>query len=1002
MHMTFQQGNDEISKLCEYFALNRDSFRSPAIKEAHVRQSLIDPLFEALGWDMANKGLAAPQYREVITEDSLEIEGHQKSPDYSFRIGPQSKFFVEAKKCRSDLFLDQAPAYQLRRYGWSAKVSLSILTDFEELGVYDCSIRPRPSDKASFARVKYVRFEEYPARWREIWDLFSREAVWSGAYDNYAGSKRKRGTSEVDSEFLKEIESWRELLAKNIALRNANLPLEDLNASVQLIIDRIVFLRIAEDRGIEPYEQLLKLCERSGIYGRFIKDLCLRADQKYNSGLFHFHNEKGVFDAPDITTPKLRIDDKTIQTIIQSLYFIHGSPYHFGVMPVEILGTVYERFLGKVIRLTSSHQAKIDEKPEVRKAGGVYYTPEYVVDFIVKETIGKDLSEKTIGSVRGNTRKAPLRILDMACGSGSFLINAYQTLLDFYFDVYSRDSIRPNKAFYKDSKTGQMRLSIEEKKRILIDHIYGVDIDPQAVEVSKLSLLLKVLEGETTQTFDQQMRLFQERALPNLSKNIKCGNSIIGTDFSLSLEDLGQIHAFDWRTGFPEVFREKHDGFDVIVGNPPWGAILSEPELAYLREKHHKIVIRMIDSFMYFADKAISLIRPSGRFGMILPDVLLYQTDNERLRRKLVDETCLHRICNMGNVFDQVVRPACVVVLSKNLAKNNDVFVADFTGCDNISRKHRLSDASQYSNVKQSDIGKLPGTVFATANLNQYLIWDLIRKVPNSLLAEVVDGDGIQRGVSPDLKESFIVDSQTATKCHLEKDKLRPVLTGGKHVKEFCIEYPDLLLIYTSRQDDFSKLPNIRAFIDQHREQITCKEVLQKKHSIYSLHRAREEKIFTKPSKLLGVITEDEIVLALDTKQTFATDGLYLFSVRPEWDAKYVMGILNSKLFKLIYRLLSLEKGRALAQVKPTVLENLPIRTIDSSDQIEIKTQSMLIGIVDKLMDAGRLMHNASSEQEKQKLADTILAAKDQLDRYVYELYGISEKHIRIIKDAVG
>jgi len=1002
MDMTFQQGKEQISRLCQYFALNRDSFVSPAIKEAHVRQSLIDPLFEALGWDIANKGLVAPQYREVVPEDSLEIEGHQKSPDYSFRIGPQPKFFAEAKKCGIDLFSDQGPAYQLRRYGWSAKVSFSILTDFEEFGVYDCTIRPRPSDKASFARIKYVRFEEYPERWKEIWDLFSREAVWSGAYDNFAGSKRKRGTSEVDSEFLKEIESWRELLAKNIALRNANLPLEDLNAAVQLIIDRIVFLRIAEDRGIEQYEQLLKLCERPEIYSRFTKDLCLRADQKYNSGLFHFHNEKGVFEAPDITTPKLKIDDKTIQTIIHSLYFVHGSPYHFGVMPVEILGTVYERFLGKVIRLTSSHQAKIEEKPEVRKAGGVYYTPEYVVDFIVKETIGKDLSLKSIGSVRGNSKKAPLRILDMACGSGSFLINAYQTLLDYFLSVYSRDGIRPSKAFYKDSKTGQIRLSIEEKKRILIDHIYGVDIDPQAVEVTKLSLLLKVLEGETTQTFDQQMRLFQERALPNLSKNIKCGNSIIGIDFSLSLEDLGQIHAFDWRSGFPEVFAQKDEGFDVVVGNPPWGAALSEAELAYLRETHHDIVVRMIDSFMYFANKAISLIRPSGRFGMILPDVLLYQTDNERLRRKLVDETCLHRICNMGNVFDQVVRPASVVVFSKTITKKNDVLVADFTSCDSISKRHHLSDSSWYSTVKQSDISKLPGTVFATSNISQYLIWDIIKKVPNCSLAEVVDGDGIQRGVSPDLKEAFLVDSKTATKWHLEKEKLRQVLTGGRHVKEFYIEYPDLILIYTSRQDDFSKLPNIRAFVDQYREQITCKEVLQKKHSIYSLHRAREEKIFTKPSKLLGVITEDEIVLALDTKKTFATDGLYVFSVKAEWDARYVMGILNSKLFKLIYRLLSLEKGRALAQVKPTILENLPIRKIDSSNQEEMGIQLKLIKTVDTLMDAGQLMQNVESEHERQRLADSILAAKDQLDRHVYDLYGVSEKNIRIIKDAVG
>ena len=1002
MEMTYQQSKDEIAKLCTYFALNRSSFLSPAIKEAHVRQSLIDPLFGALGWDIANKAMVAPQYREVIPEDSLEIEGHQKSPDYAFRIGPQPKFFAEAKKCGIDLFSDQAPAYQLRRYGWSAKVPLSILTDFEEMAVYDCSIRPRPSDKASFARIMYFKFEEYPKHWKEIWDIFSREAVWSGAYDNYSSSKRKRGTSEVDSEFLKEIEQWRELLAKNIALRNESLPLEDLNSAVQLIIDRIVFLRIAEDRGIEPYQQLLKLCEHQDSYGRFIKELCFRADQKYNSGLFHFRHEKGLVEAPDITTPKLRIDDKVFHSIIQNLYFEHGSPYHFGVMPAEILGTVYERFLGKVIRLTSNHQAKIEEKPEVRKAGGVYYTPEYVVDYIIQETVGRELTEKAFALIKGNGRKLPIRILDMACGSGSFLINAYQKLLNYYLDTYSKNGSRLDKVAYKDSKTGEIRLSIEEKKRILTNHIYGVDIDPQAVEVAKLSLLLKVLEGETTQTFDQQMRLFQERALPNLSRNIRCGNSIIGTDFSLSLEDLGAVHAFDWSSAFPEILGEDNGGFDIIVGNPPWGAILSEAELGYLRANHQEIVVRMIDSFMYFTNKAIRLLRASGRFGMILPDVLLYQTDNQKLRRKLVKEVSLQRICNMGNVFDQVVRPACIVTLSKDAPKNSVVKIADFSNYEGALKRRSLSDVSLYSNVKQSDIGRLPGTVFATANLKQYLLWDHIQKAPNCSLAKVVDEDGIQRGVSPDLKEAFLVDSKTAGKWHLEKSNLRPAITGGKHVKAFTIGYPDLLLIYTSRKDDISKLPNIRGYIDQFRNEITCKEVLQNKHSIYSLHRAREEKIFTKESKLVGVITEDEIVVAMDKKQTFATDGLYVFGVRPEWDAMYIMGILNSKLFKLIYRLLSLEKGRVLAQVKPAILDNLPIRTIDIKKEGDLEKQSTIIRKVQIIMNAEQLMLDAKSEMEKQKLTESIIVAKSQLDRLIYELYGVSEVYVKMINDAVG
>ena len=311
-----------------------------------------------------------------------------------FALARLAKFYAEAKKCGVNISADPGPAYQLRRYGWSAKLALSILTDFEELAVYDCTIRPKQSDKASHARVLYFGYQEYPDRWRELWDLFSREAVWSGAFDQYAASKRKRGTSEVDAEFLKEIEGWRDALARNIALRNEDLSSDDLNAAVQSTIDRVVFLRMAEDRRLEPYEQLLKLCEQDDIYPRFMRDLCRKADDKYNSGLFHFHKEQDTDEDPDRITPKLTVDDKVFKPILQSLYFAHGSPYHFGVLPVEILGTVYERFLGKVIRLTAGHQAKVEEKPEVRKAGGVYYTPAYIVDYIVEQTVGRQIEGK--------------------------------------------------------------------------------------------------------------------------------------------------------------------------------------------------------------------------------------------------------------------------------------------------------------------------------------------------------------------------------------------------------------------------------------------------------------------------------------------------------------------------------------------------------------------------------------------------------------------------------
>ncbi len=501
--------------------------------ETQLRREFLDPFFAALGWDVVNNQGYAEAYKDVIHEDALKIGGATKAPDYCFRIGGVKKFFVEAKKPSVNLKEDVSPAFQLRRYAWSAKLPLSILTHFQEFAVYDCRIKPSQTDKASTGRVLYLTYKDYPDRWDELVAIFSREDLLKGSFDKYAeSSKLKRGTATVDDAFLSEIEDWREMLARNIALRNADLTQRELNFAVQRTIDRIVFLRICEDRGIEEYGKLQMQLNGTNVYRRLVQ-LFSQADDRYNSGLFHFQRERDRNEEPDKLTPSISIEDKPLKDIIRRLYYPE-SPYEFSVLSADILDQVYEQFLGKVIRLTAGHQARVDEKPEVRKAGGVYYTPKYIVDYIVKNTVGK-LTEG-----RKPKEVERLKILDPACGSGSFLLGAYQYLLDWHLKWYIENE--PEKwakakqsAIYQgpspDARTPNWHLTTAEKKRILLNNIYGVDIDSQAVEVTKLSLLLKVLEGESSHTLAAEFRLFQQRALPDLGSNIKCGNSLIGPDF---------------------------------------------------------------------------------------------------------------------------------------------------------------------------------------------------------------------------------------------------------------------------------------------------------------------------------------------------------------------------------------------------------------------------------------------------------------------------------------
>jgi len=664
-----------ISELVEKFELHKDSYTSGTYNEAQLRIEFIDPFFEALGWDINNRQGYAENYKEVIHEDAIKVGGVTKAPDYCFRIGGVRKFFLEAKKPSVDIKEAIHPAYQLRRYAWSAKLPLSILTDFEEFAIYDCRIKPSPTDKSSQARTLYLQYSDYINKWDDITNIFSKDAILKGSFDKYVESKKgKKGTAEVDDAFLKEIESWRDILARNIAIRNPQLSQRELNFAIQQSIDRIIFLRICEDRGIENYGRLQALLNGTQIYNR-LTELFRMADERYNSGLFYFRKESGRFGSPDELTLNLTIDDNTLKEIIKNLYY-PDSPYEFSVLPAYILGYVYEQFLGKVIRLTAGHRAVVEEKPEVRKAGGVYYTPTYIVDYIVKNTVGKLVENKSPNEVE------KLRILDPACGSGSFLLGAYQYLLDWHQDWYTKNNpekwLKGRNPRLVERRKGDFRLTTPERKRILLNNIYGVDIDPQAVEVTKLSLLLKVLEGETEETIVNQLKLFHERALPDLANNIKCGNSLIGPDFyenqqmdMFNEEERYRINAFDWNTEFPDIMHT--GGFDAVIGNPPYIRVDSLPEI----EKKYYILKYSspegkYDLYYLFIEKSLQLLAKNRFFGMIIPNRFCSSDSGKKLRDIIINysKEVLINSVSMLNVFGKAKNYPVILIINKLNIKN--------------------------------------------------------------------------------------------------------------------------------------------------------------------------------------------------------------------------------------------------------------------------------------------------------------------------------------------
>ncbi len=766
----------EIAALVTRFEENHSVYKSTGYNETQVRREFIDPFFAALGWDIDNKQGFAEQYKEVIHEDAVKVGGVTKAPDYSFRIGGVRKFLVEAKRPAVDIKGDVGPTYQLRRYAWSAGLPLSILTDFEELSVCDCRIRPYPKDPASVGRINYIRYHEYLGRFDEIYDVFSKEAILRGSFDKYAEStKGKRGTTGVDKEFLKEIEKWRELLAKNIALRNGKLSTEELNFSVQILIDRIIFLRICEDRGIEDYETLRVLGESKKVYAK-LSGYFRKADEKYNSGIFDFRSDR--------ITPALKIDDKVLKEILTSLYY-PKSPYEFSVLGVEILGNVYEQFLGKVIRLTAGHQAKVEFKPEVKKAGGVYYTPKYIVDYIVKNTVGKLIKNKSPKAIE------KIKILDPACGSGSFLIGAYTFLLDYHLDWYVKNNPKKHKKAVFQAGAEKWMLTTAEKKKILINNIFGVDIDTQAVEVTKLSLLLKVLENENRETLNQQMKLFREQALPSLEKNIRCGNSLIGPEFyedrNFSLfenEEARRINVFDWndeKNGFGNIM--KSGGFDAVIGNPPYIRIQAMKEWAPVEVEEYKKTYQAAskgnyDIYTVLVEKGLSLLNQKGTLSFILPHKFFQAQYGEPLRKIISEGRHLGKVVDFGDgqVFAGATTYTCLLFLNKSGVKNLDYNkVLDLqewrSSVETAGRTQLQTKRGLESAVCES--GKIPSSGISASPWNFVVgkgakLFERLSKMPVKL-GDVAD---IFQGLVTGFDKAFILDSNK----YVEKELLRPFL----------------------------------------------------------------------------------------------------------------------------------------------------------------------------------------------------------------------------------
>ena len=928
----------KISGLIRKFEEQYDYYKNSDYNETQTRNELIDPFFSALGWDIYNEHNYAESYREVIHEDKLKIEGASKAPDYSFRlVGGKRLFFVEAKKPSISVKEGIQPAYQVRRYGWSAKHPISIITDFEEFSVYDCTKKPNPYDKPSVARIKYLTYQDYLREFDFIWETFSKEHVLKGSFDKFVQSDApKRGTTTVDKDFLESLDRWRTYLATNISWNNKNLDEDEINFAVQQIIDRIIFLRIAEDRRIEPYGSLKHTLE----YGDYYSNLFLqfkKADEKYNSGLFDFKRDR--------ISESLRIENKVLKTIISELYYPE-SPYEFSVLPIEILGSAYEQFLGKVIRITPAHHAKVEEKPEVRKAGGVYYTPQYIVDYIVKNTVGKIIEGKTPEEV------SKIKIVDPACGSGSFLIGVLQYLFDYHRDYYIIQG-SPAKRGKDNPMTPDGHLSTAEKKRILLNNIYGVDLDTNAVEVTKLSLLLKCLEGETDASINHQLMLFNERVLPSLDDNIKNGNSLIGTDYYDTQIDFGEekrIRPFNWQKAFPEVF--KQNGFDAVIGNPPYGVVYEEDQKRYFTS-NYKTVEGRYDNFELFIEKGLTLLSEDGLLSFIIPSPFLTNLFSRKLRQHIVTNYSLKEIDSFSMpVFEDPTVHTCIIII--DLIKRSQNKIAIKNQINSIEKLY----SQETFHISQEEIkNKKNFIIDVFINPTAKIIVEklLISSTP---LGEICF---IRQCIKTGDDKKYVINSGTYLHEPWKKS-LR-----GKSISRYGITEKDIYLKY----GDW-------------------------------LARNWKNASFYETNKIAVRETGKRITATLDMEERYFLSSLYSIyykqaELNNENDLKFLLGILNSELANYYIKLIALNLTEgAFTKMRTNQLARLPIVKIISSEDQVLKEK--IINLVDQLLKLNEEKVKTKLRTEIAQIDSKIDYCESKINEIVYQRYGLTEEEIRIVE----
>lgn len=937
----FETAYAEICLLVKRFDANLSYFMRPEYQEAEVRKDFIDKFFISLGWDVNHDIQSNPYEQEVRVEKTQKQQESiaQRRADYAFYINPNFKdvqFFVEAKKPSVGL-RHPDHYFQTVRYGWNANTPIAVLTDFEEFHIIDCRYKPNLNYIFN-GQHKVYKYSDYvdKEKFAEIYWLFSREAVAKNSLENYARSLGKpKGKAvqkmlfkleahAIDDSFLEYIDGIRETLAKAFKKNNYSLNSEALTEATQKTIDRLVFIRFLEDKLIESTNYV---SEWTG-WQDFVSD-CRKLDAKYNGVVFKKH----FIDEQDFTGAEEQMF-KDICNDISNL----NSPYDFNYIPIHIMGSIYERFLGKVVR-TTEKRVLIEEKPEVRKAGGVYYTPKYIVDYIVSNTVGKLIQKKTPKEID------EMQFADISCGSGSFLIGVYECLLDYHKKYYTEKLFGKKEIDGRSEDFGNVeyqdgiwRLTLKRKQDILLNCIYGVDIDPQAVEVTQLSLFLKMLEDETmTSTQVRQGALFS-KVLPDLSKNIVCGNSLIDYDIMdgrlFDDDNLKKINPFSIKNKFPQVMRK--GGFSAIVGNPPYGAELVTDERDYLLKK---FPYGNTDTAALFMIHARGIVRRSGMVGYIIPKAFTYASNWKKIREGIISD------------------------------------LTELIDCSKVWKEVKLEMSVYISQVGDSTKGFVSYIRKRDVFVNVGVIPKELCKEFGFLINGVSEGEV---KVATKVKESgktlndYVLNQRGSMLQQHIKERGEYEVWGGKKIARYALTKDNKGYV------DKNDINDNKAYIREN--SILVQNIV-----------AHVMNPYPRVIIIASIPQEPDRSVILDTVNQLTNIS--------KVDSYCLLGILNSKLISwYTYKFVFANAIRTM-HFDSVTTARVPFPILELNDDKTLKLHNKMVKIVKDLIESKKQLTELKTDKDINFLVNKIENYEAQIDGIVYALFGLNEMEISIIEN---